>query len=174
MAEYKICPFCKQKILKNSIECLFCKRVLIEKLEHSTYQSQDDATQKEEKVSQQEIGQKKHNVIGYILEKLRGLKFFTIGLGIKMSLFFAKFNNWKVILIIVATTIFIIGIYKSENKKINPNFAVAKISPKIPENKPVPQYDNVRKDYFSLPNPNKSEQNKPQKHGITEKIFLDS
>ena len=24
------------------------------------------------------------------------------------------------------------------------------------------------------PNPNKSEQNKPQKHGITEKIFLDS
>jgi len=28
--------------------------------------------------------------------------------------------------------------------------------------------------YIVYPNPNKSEQNKPQKHGITEKIFLDS
>jgi len=27
---------------------------------------------------------------------------------------------------------------------------------------------------IECPNPNKSEQNKPQKHGITEKIFLDS
>ena len=52
MSEYKTCPFCKQEISKDSTKCSFCKRVLIEKLEHSTYRPQDYTTQKDEEIVQ--------------------------------------------------------------------------------------------------------------------------